>query len=74
MTRSIEEYRKEVDARDVSELTVKPVCLQNNSWWDVKMSRYEDMSRLQEHRKNIARNNSTSSRHGRKHASNGRMR
>ena len=55
MTRSIEEYRKEVDARDVSELTVRPVCLQNNSWWDTKMSRYQHLSRLQEHRKNVAK-------------------
>ena len=55
MPRDIEEYRKEVDARDESELTVKPVCLQNNSWWDTKMSRYQHLSRLQEHRKNAAK-------------------
>lgn len=72
MPRDIEEYRKEVDARN--EQPERPICLQNNSWWDIKMSRYEHMSRLQEHRKNIARNNSTSSRPGRKHASNGKMR
>ena len=72
MPRDIEEYRKEVDAR--TEQPERPICLQNNSWWDIKMSRYEHMSRLQEHRKSIARNNSTSSRHGRKRASNGRMR
>ena len=50
MPRDIEEYRKEVDAR--TEQPERPVCLQNNSWWDVKMSRYEHLSRLQQHRKN----------------------
>lgn len=55
MPRDIEEYRKEVDARDENELTVRPVCLQNNSWWDTKMSRYQHLLRLQEHRKNIAK-------------------
>ena len=55
MTKTIEEYRKEVDARDGTELTVRPVCLQNNSWWDTKMSQYQHLARLQEHRKNIAK-------------------
>ena len=55
MPQNIEEYRRKVDARDGTELTVRPVCLQNDSWWDTKMSHYQHLLRLQEHRKNIAK-------------------
>ena len=55
MTTTIEEYRKKVDERVASgERAERPACLMD-TWSDIKMSRYQHLARLQEHRKNIAR-------------------
>jgi len=55
MTTSIEEYRKKVDERIASgERTPRPACLMD-TWWDLKLTRYQYLAKLQEHRANIAR-------------------
>ena len=55
MNTSIEEYRKKVDERVASgEKSPRPACLMD-TWSDLKMSRYQFLAKLQEHRTNIAR-------------------
>lgn len=55
MITSIEEYRKKVDEKVASgEISPRPVCLLD-TWSDLKMSRYQFLAKLQEHRANIAR-------------------
>ena len=55
MTTSIEKYRKKVDERVASgERSPRPACLMD-TWSDLKMSRYQFLAKLQEHRANIAR-------------------
>ena len=52
---SIEEYRKKIDARVASgEQGPRPACLMD-TWWDLKLTRYQYLAKLQEHRANIAR-------------------
>ena len=55
MNTSIEEYRKKIDARVASgERSPRPACLMD-TWWDLKLTRYQYLAKLQEHRANIAR-------------------
>ena len=55
MATSIEEYRKKVDERVASgEQAERPACLMD-TWSDLKLTRYQFLAKLQEHRKNIAR-------------------
>ena len=55
MDTSIIEYRKKIDERVASgKQAERPACLMD-TWSDIKMSRYQHLAKLQEHRKNIAR-------------------
>ena len=55
MDNEINEYRKKVDERVSSgEMAPRPDCLMD-TWSDIKMSRYQHLVRIQEHRRNIAR-------------------